>query len=135
MTYPYDVRTHRKVQIAVASTAAGRVAAGVAAFARPERLPRLLGLDRGTARRGAVLVRFGAAREIGLGLGTLWALRTGRDVTPWLLAGVIADAGDAAAVVSAARDRAVPMVRGGAVAVAAVSGVLGAALALRALRR
>jgi hypothetical protein len=95
----------------------------------------MLGLDRGTARRGAVLVRFFAAREVGLGLGTLWALRTGRDVTPWLLAGLIADAGDAAAVLAATRDRAVPAWRGGTVALAAAGGVVGALLALRALRR
>ncbi len=62
-------------------------------------------------------------------------MRTGRDVTPWLLAQAIGDAGDALALVAATKARHVAPVRGTALALAAVSGVVGAALAVRALRR
>ncbi|MDT4919096.1 MAG: hypothetical protein QOH89_3796 [Pseudonocardiales bacterium] len=108
--------------------------AGVAAYARPDRLARFLGSDRGTASRAEVYVRLFAAREIALGLGTLNALRSGADVRPWVLAAAVGDAGDAVAFASAARARSVGAVRGLAVTAFATAGVAGAVLAVRALR-
>jgi hypothetical protein len=131
----YDVTSGNKVQIVAGITSIGRVALGAAAFFRPETLPRALGVDRGTARRSAVMVRFFAGREAALGLGALHALRTGRDVTPWVIAQAIGDAGDALALAAAVKARHVGPVRGVAVALAAVSGVAGAVLAVRTHRR
>jgi hypothetical protein len=93
----------------------------------------MLGTDRGTASRARVYVRLFAAREIGLGLGTLNALRSGADVRPWVVAAAIADAGDAAALVAAARERSVGTVRALAATVFAMAGVAGAVVAVRAL--
>ena len=93
----------------------------------------MLGSDRGTASRAGVYVRLFAAREIALGLGTLNALRSGADVRPWVVAAAIGDAGDAAAFVSAARERSVGAVRALGVTVFATAGVAGAVLAVRAL--
>jgi hypothetical protein len=114
-------------------TALGRVLAGVAVFARPERFARLVGTDRGTASRAGVYVRLFAARETALGLGTLNALRSGADVRPWVLASAIGDAGDALAFATATRGRSVPPVRGLAITVAATTGVLVGLVTLGAL--
>jgi hypothetical protein len=132
--------THRSVngnpaRLVTAITSAGRVAAGAWAFARPEGLARAFGVDRGTARRAAVLMRLFAAREAALGLGALYALGRGRDVTPWVLAQALGDAGDAVAFAAATRARHVGLVRGAAVTLAATGGVLSAAWAVRDLRR
>jgi hypothetical protein len=116
------------------ATSLGRVLAGVAAFVRPETLPRVLGMDRGTARRSAPLVRMFASREAALGAGALYALRTGRDVTPWLVAQAVGDAGDALALAAAARARHVDSVRGTAIALSAAGGVVAGLLAIWALR-
>ena len=61
-------------------TAIVRVAVGAATFARPF-----------------------AAREVGLGLGTLYAAGRGEDLRPWVLAQGLGDAGDAVALASAVR--------------------------------
>ena len=135
MRINYDEATDKKVHFIAGVTSLGRVALGAATFFRPETLPRALGVDRGTARRSAPMVRFFAGREVALGLGALHALRTGRDVTPWLVAQAIGDAGDALALAAAARARHVAPARAAAVALAAVSGVVGAILAVRTLRR
>jgi hypothetical protein len=39
------------------------------------------------------------ARDVGLGLGTTWALAQGAGARPWIAAGVLADATDAIATV------------------------------------
>jgi hypothetical protein len=134
VTFNYDVNGRRSVQVVTGLTAAGRVASGVAAFVRPEGLPRMLGLDRGTSRRSTFLVRLFAVREAALGVGTVHALQTGRDVRPWLVATAISDAGDALAFAAATRERVLRPSRGVAVSIAALAGVVGAAVTLRRMR-
>jgi hypothetical protein len=81
---------------------AGRVAFGVAFAAAPAAGVRLMGTDTATARRVTWVSRMVAARDTALGLGTLAAARNG-DAAPWLLAGALADAGDALAVTASLR--------------------------------
>lgn len=131
----YDAGQERKVQRAAALSSAGRVVAGIVMFVLPETLPRGLGVDRGTARRATPLTRFFAAREAALGAGALYALRSGNDVRPWLVAQAVGDAGDAVALIAATRARHVKAVRGAALALLALSGVMGTTLAVRTLRR
>jgi hypothetical protein len=131
----YDAGQERKVQRIAALTSAGRILVGIATFVRPETLPRALGVDRGTARRAAPLTRFFAAREAALGAGALYALRSGSDVRPWLVAQAVGDAGDAVALTAATRARHVPALRGAALALVALSSVIGTTLAVRTLRR
>jgi hypothetical protein len=81
--------------------ALGRVMAGAGMLARPELLPRLVGVDAATAARVAWLGRMLGAREVALGAGTLAALRRGPGSGPgaasWLLGSALSDAVDAAA--------------------------------------
>jgi hypothetical protein len=85
--------------------ALGRVMAGAGMLARPELLPRLVGVDAATAARVAWLGRMLGAREVALGAGTLAALRRGPGGGPgggpgaasWLLGSALSDAVDAAA--------------------------------------
>jgi hypothetical protein len=135
VTFNYDVNGGRSVQVVTGLTAAGRVAGAIAAFARPEALPRLLGVDRGTARRATFLVRLVAAREAAIGLGALHALKTGRDVRPWLVAQAVADAADAVALAAATRERVLRPTRGVMATLAAASSVVGAVIALKDLGR
>ena len=134
MRTSYDAVPGKQVQTIAEASSLGRIAVGLATFARPEILPRALGIDRGTARRSSVMMRFFAGREIGLGAGAVYAFRTGGDATPWLVAQAIGDAGDALALAAAVRSRHVAPIRGAALSLAALSGVLGAALAVRTLR-
>lgn len=134
MTVDYDVPRGRQVQSLVALVALGRTGAGITAFAQPEGVARLAGADRGTASRAGVFVRLFAARELALGLGTLNAIRAGRDVRPWVIASALGDAGDAVAFAIATRSRTVGAVRGLAIAASAVGGVAAAVVALRTLR-
>jgi hypothetical protein len=73
---------------------AGRMALGAGLIARPELVTgQWLGKD---GRRPAVkvLARAFGARDAVLGAGTLDALRNGRPLRPWVLAGIVADATD-----------------------------------------
>ena len=116
-------------------TAIVRVAVGAATFARPTALPRVLGLDHGSAERGDFAVRMFAAREVGLGLGTLYAAGRGEDLRPWVLAQGLGDAGDAVALASAVRARRLWPVRTGALALFAAAGAGAAVVASWALGR
>lgn len=62
----------------------------------------MLGLDTATAKRVRFLARMAAARDIGLGAGTLAAGPTPAAV-PWLLAGAGADVVDATVILGAMR--------------------------------
>ena len=115
---------------------AGRLAFGVIFSAAPEPGMRLLGMDGATARRASWVSRMVAARDAALGLGTLAAARTG-GAGPWLLAGALADAGDAVAVAAAIKQRRVAgpgawLIAGGGLPLAGL-GVL-AAMGLRSRR-
>lgn len=73
---------------------AGRVAIGAALVARPELVTgQWLGKD---GRRPAVrvLARGFGARDAALGAGTLDAIRNGRSLKPWVVAGLACDAAD-----------------------------------------
>ena len=83
--------------------AAGRVALGVGMIARPDLMPRLLGVDSGTAGRMGWLGRMFGAREVALGAGLLAAERAGSSTDEWLLAGALSDGIDAVAFAEAAR--------------------------------
>jgi hypothetical protein len=84
-------------------TAAGRVALGLGMLARPEVLPRLLGVDTGTARRMSWLGRMFGAREVALGAGLLLARRAPDGERDWLLGAALSDGADAVAFLAAAR--------------------------------
>jgi hypothetical protein len=88
-----DARTVARLQ---AVTRAGLGAALLAA-------PRLTGaawIGRTGLRPSVRVVIAGlGARDVGLGLGTSWALTQGAGVRPWIAAGALADATDAIATI------------------------------------
>ena len=131
---PLDVPEPEKVAPAVSSArrvglaiGAGRLAIGCAALAGPVASIRLLGVDTATAARAAWLARMCAARDAALGAGTVGAVASRRGQTSWLLAGALADAGDAAAFVLAVRSGRVDRTRG---YLAVAAGALGAVASL-----
>jgi hypothetical protein len=107
------------------AAALGRVGVGLALLARPESLPRLVGVDSVSARRMAWVVRLFAARDAALGAGAAHALLTGRPARPWLVAEAVSDGCDALALAVAVRRRQVSAVRGTAVAAFALGGCAG----------
>lgn len=98
----------------------GRLVIGATFLAAPVLSVRLLGLDSATAKRVTFLARMAAARDIGLGVGTLDAGPSAAAV-PWLVAGAAADALDAAVIAGALR-------KGTARGLPAAGIVLGAAM-------
>ncbi len=113
----------------------GRLGIGAALLAQPALLPRLVGVDRSTARRLSWITRMVGAREVALATGTLLVLRRGGDVREWALGAVLSDATDAAVFAGAvARGHAHPVLGSGVVLAASVSTVVGAG-ALRDRRR
>lgn len=111
----------------------GRVALGTAFLVAPVASTRVLGLDSATAKRVTFLARMAAARDIGLGAGTLSAGPT-RAAVPWLLAGAGADLVDATVLVGALRKGVARGLPAAAITVGAVAGAgigFGAAVALR----
>jgi hypothetical protein len=105
----------------------GRTVIGATFLAAPVAALRVLGVDTATASRTTWLSRMTAARDGVLGAGTLASSAKRNGAAPWLLAGAVADAADAAALATALRTRkvagfgAIGMV--GAAAAAAVVGV------------
>jgi hypothetical protein len=79
------------VELRVAVYGLGRLAFGTALLTAPTGFGRLLAGD--AAREAAVRASLRAygTRDVVLGLGTLRAVATGSDVSPWLTAGVAAD--------------------------------------------
>jgi hypothetical protein len=112
----------------------GRLAVGGAFLVAPVVSTRVLGLDTATAKRVSFLARMAAARDIGLGAGTLNAGATAA-AAPWLAAGAAADAVDAVVIAGAMRHgaaRGLPAL--GIVVGAAATAVIGLAAAI-GLRR
>jgi hypothetical protein len=110
----------------------GRTLLGAAALAAPVAATRVLGLDSATAKRVTLLARMAAARDIGIGAGTLAAGTLAPDragAAWWLVAGAFADAVDAAAMAGALRRG---TVRGLPAAGIAVGAGVSAGIALRA---
>lgn len=108
----------------------GRLALGTAFLARPVDSVRLLGTDTATANRMAWLARMAAVRDAALGAGAVASVAARRTAAGWLLAGALADAGDAAVLALAARDGRVDRQRGYLIAtVAAIAAGAGAGVA------
>ncbi|MGE5764168.1 MAG: hypothetical protein ACM3ZF_09915 [Mycobacterium leprae] len=115
--------THRTLARGIALL---RVAVGTALLTRPELLPRLLGVDRVTARRLRWAGQMLGGRDLGLGAGALATDVAAR--RRWLLTQVAVDAVDGAALFAALRRRAVlPL----PAAVFGAAGVATAAVELR----
>jgi hypothetical protein len=82
----------------VRAYALGRLAFGGAALAAPALTGRLLAGEGGATPDAAAFLRGVGGRELGIGLGLLKTAREGGAVAPWLVAGVLADAGDVAGI-------------------------------------
>ncbi len=119
------VSTARAIGVARLVIGGGLLAAPVAAT-------RAYGVDSATAKRTAYLARMAAARDIGLGVGTL----VGRDRSLWLAMGAAADAVDAVAIGAALRQGTVRgLPAAGTVPAAAVAAAVGLYAAWRLRRR
>ena len=105
--------------------AVGRVAVGAVLLARPQLLPRTVGIDSATAARTSWQLQMLGAREVALGLGTLHELRRGdtRASRLWLAAGLLSDATDALVVTAALRRGQMSRLPGLAAVAVAVSAV------------
>ena len=103
----------------------GRTLVGSTFLLAPGFSTRLLGLDAGTANRVVWLSRMAAARDIGLGVGTVLSALRGRDSSVWVAAGAAADAVDAVVVAQAVQQR-----RLGGINAMGMVGVAGAAAAV-----
>ena len=110
-----------RVGVALGAT---RVALGVGFLVAPVSSTRMLGLDSATAKRITFLARMTAVRDVVLGAGTVVSRRQPAALRYWVLAGALADLGDAAAISGAVRSR----VGGGLLARAMVGGAAGAAV-------
>ncbi|MGH8860124.1 MAG: hypothetical protein ACRDVG_02625 [Jatrophihabitantaceae bacterium] len=130
-TVSYRPESVPRAHITARAIGVGRLVLGATFLAAPRFSVRVLGVDSATAKRMTFLARMAAARDIGLGLGTLGA---GTAAAPWLLAGAGADAVDAVVIAGALRSgtsRGLPAA--GIVAGAAATAAVGvwAALTLR----
>jgi hypothetical protein len=115
---------------------AGRALLGATVLAAPVTSVRIFGVDTGTASRVVWLTRMTAARDTVLGVGTLNAIARSTSGGPWLLAGAVSDAADAAAIGAALRANRVRGVGAlGAVGVAVAAAVVGVWAAAEAVHR
>ncbi|HEY8301867.1 MAG TPA: hypothetical protein VIG48_08205 [Jatrophihabitans sp.] len=110
---------------------AGRVLLGAGFLLAPTVSVRVLGVDSGTAKRMRFLARMTAARDIGIGVGTL-AAGPGGDAAPWLLAGALADLTDGVVIAAAMRSG---VTRGVAAAGIAAGALATGAISVWAARR
>jgi hypothetical protein len=116
---------------ALAGSGAVRAGIGLALLARPEVLPRAMGVDAVTARRVGWLAAMVGARDLVLGAGLVVAAWRRRDPRSWLLALAVADAADAAVLAAAVATRRANPVSG---LIGAGLGAAGAAAEAAALR-
>jgi hypothetical protein len=117
----------------------GRAVVGGALLAAPARAGAAWVGPEAALPSTGVMTRAMGARDLGLALGTLAALRSGSRggggrARTWLLAGVLADAADLAATLAAGRSLP-PAGRNGTAVVAATATATGLALALRGALR
>ena len=116
----------------------GRAVVGGALLAAPARAGAAWVGPEAALPSTGVMMRAMGARDLGLALGTLAALRSGSrgggGARTWLLAGVLADAADLAATLAAGRSLP-PAGRNGTAVVAATATATGLALALRGALR
>jgi hypothetical protein len=78
---------------------------GVVMIGCPSRLATTLGVEAAAAERTGWLSQMVGAREIGIGLGGLKAVRQGENVGLWCAAAALADSADALSVAAALRAR------------------------------
>lgn len=109
----------------VSTISLARVGFGVMFAIVPGLVPRLLGVDRQTAKRIGWLPRLVAGREIALGAGTLLAQRAGQDTRYWMASQAFSDATDGVAMLAALRNRHVNRVTGAMFVIFAAVGVAG----------
>jgi hypothetical protein len=83
--------------------AIGRIAFGLASLAAPAVTGATLAGPGGTLPDAQAFLRGMGAREVGLGLGLLAAARSGVPARQWVIAGLLADAGDIAGIAGAWR--------------------------------
>jgi hypothetical protein len=83
--------------------AIGRIGFGVASLVAPAVTGRTLAGPGGALPDAQAFVRGMGGREIGLGLGLLAAIRAGGPVRRWVVAALLADAGDLAGIAGAWR--------------------------------
>ena len=82
----------------VTTYALGRLAFGAAALAAPVTTGRLLAGDGGATPDASTFLRGMGGREIGIGLGLLRTAGDRSSLEPWLVAGILSDAGDMAGI-------------------------------------
>lgn len=94
------VRTARRLspRTSAALLGAGRTGLAALLLAEPVAGVRMLGMDSASAKRVAHLGRMLAARDAAIGAGMLSGAARGRGCRQWLLAGAVADTGDAVAL-------------------------------------
>jgi hypothetical protein len=83
--------------------AIGRIAFGLASLVAPSPTGRTLAGPGGALPDAQAFLRGMGGREIGLGLGMLAAVRAGRPVQAWVVAGLLADASDLVGIAGAWR--------------------------------
>lgn len=132
---PAGIRSRRSARPTAASIGMMRVGIGTALLARPQVLPRALGVDGVSARRMSWAVRMFGVRDGLLGLLGAHAALTGRPLRPSLLAQAASDTTDAVVLVLAARQRLVSTPRALALAVFGVAGAVGLLVTAEADRR
>ena len=101
----------------------------------PAGLGKALGLSDERAREAGWLARLAGAREIGIGLGTLAAWRSGAPTAGWVAAQAISDGSDAVAFTAMAAQGKITPARGLGMGLFALSGAVSEALTALALRR
>jgi hypothetical protein len=79
----------------------GRIAFGLASMGAPAVTGATLAGPGGALPDAQAFLRGMGAREVGLGLGLLAAARSGAPARRWLIAGLLADAGDIAGIAGA----------------------------------
>ncbi|HEY3021267.1 MAG TPA: hypothetical protein VGJ32_13810 [Solirubrobacteraceae bacterium] len=84
--------------------ALGRAGFGAALLAAPRAAGHVLSGAGGATPDAQAFVRGMGGREVGIGAGLLAATRAGASARPWLVAGVLSDAGDLLGIAGAWRD-------------------------------
>lgn len=112
-----------------------RIVIGAGMIINPAGLGRALGLPPDQATAAGWLARLAGAREMGIGLGTVHAWRTGAPTAGWVAAQAVSDASDAIAFATVAAQRRISVTRGLGLGLFALSGAVSEALTALALRK
>ena len=112
-----------------------RLVIGAGMILNPAGLGKALGLSDEQAQQAGWLARLAGAREIGIGLGTLAAWRSGAPTAGWVAAQAISDGSDAVAFTAMAVQGKISPARGWGMGLFALSGAVSEALTAMALGR